>query len=115
MDQRSVQVLTAAVTSADGGYAIEVNGLPLETPEGHPVIVNGERLADAMVAEMLDDEAIDVTRPSLYAFYSVQRDFIDRDPERTVAALVELIAHDFVVHPDARLAPGRSKSPHGRR
>jgi hypothetical protein len=60
-------------------------------------------LAEAMTEELLVDGAVDVTRPSLYAFYSAERDFIAPDPTRTIDTLAELLAHDFLVHPDERL------------
>jgi len=104
MDPRATPIVLATSVPIDGVYAIMVDGQELTTPVGNPVRPDGEALADAMLAELLDDEIADVTRPSLYAFYSAEHDFIRPDPERTIDALVELLAHDYVVHPDERLA-----------
>ncbi len=101
-DPRTVLVLDASIIEADGRASIAVNGERLETPAGNPVDPSIE-LAEAMVEELLADGAVDVTRPSLYAFYSTERDFIAPDPTRTIDTLVELLAHDFLVHPDERL------------
>jgi len=104
MDPRATPIVSAACVALDGIYAVLANGQELRTPAGNPVRPDGEALADAMVDELLEDETADVTRPSLYAFYSAEHDFIRPDPERTIDALVELLAHDYLVHPDERLA-----------
>jgi len=102
MDPRAIRVLGASVIEIDGQATIAVNSERLETPAGNPVEVS-LKLAEAMVEELLGDGAVDVTRPSLYAFYSAERDFIAGDPGRTIDTLVELLAHDYLVHPDAGL------------
>ncbi len=102
LDPRAIRVLNATVIEAGGRSEIAVNGERLTTPAGNPIEVD-EALAQAMVEEFEVDEVVDVTRSSLYAFYSTERDFIAPDPSRTIDALVELLAHDFLVHPDERL------------
>lgn len=94
---------TASVVEQDGRFAVSANSELLLTPAGNPVESASEPLAEAIAEELLADEVADVTRPSLYAFFSAQRDFIEQDPERTIDALVELLGHDFLVHPDTRL------------
>src|SRR5579875_479850 len=102
LDPRAIRVLSASAIDAGATFEIAVNGERLTTPAGNPVEAGGA-LAEAMVEEIEADELVDVTRPSLYAFYSTERDFIAPDPGRTIDALVELLGHDFLVHPDERL------------
>jgi chaperone required for assembly of F1-ATPase len=103
MDPRAIVVSFADVVERSGGFAVWANGEPLTTPAGNPVEVRSEALARALVAELTEDQIADVTRPCMFAFLSAQRDFIEPDPDRTVDALVELLAHDFLLHPDERL------------
>jgi hypothetical protein len=56
-----------------------------------------------MVEEFRDDQFVDVTRASQFSFFSTERDFIASDPGRTIDALLELLGHDYLVHPDERL------------
>jgi chaperone required for assembly of F1-ATPase len=102
LDPRAIRVLTAEEIDAGGRSQIIVNSERLLTPAGNTVDVE-PALAEAMVEEFLADEIVDVTRPSLYTLYSTERDFIAADPSRTIDALVELLAHDYLVHPDERL------------
>lgn len=103
MDPRTIIVDSAAVEQVAGQPAIYVNGEPLRTPAGQLVAPMTVALAEALMEELLADGAADVSVPSLYALLSTQRDFIEPDPEPTVSALVELLAHDFLLHPDPRL------------
>jgi chaperone required for assembly of F1-ATPase len=102
LDPRAIRVVSAAAVDLGGHSELSVNGERLTTPAGNPVFA-GPALAEAMVEEFETDGVVDVTRPSLYAFYSTERDFITADPDRTIDALVQLLAHDFLVHPDAGL------------
>lgn len=108
MDARAIEVTSAQAEERNGEYRVLVNGAPLLTPEGNPVEPPTMELAQALAAELEADGVADVTRPSLYAFYATQRDFIEPDPARTVQALVELLAHDYLLHPD--LEPDRRQA-----
>lgn len=101
-DPRAVLVVAASTIDLGRWCEIAINGERLSTPAGNPVEVAPE-LAEAMVEELVADGIVDVTRPSLYTFYSTERDFIAAEPSRTIDALVELLDHDYLVHPDERL------------
>lgn len=103
MDDRAILVASAGVRPEGGCYVVLVNERPLLTPAGHTVETASQELASALAAELEADGVADVTAPSLYAFFSTQRDFIEPRPERTIDALVELLAHDYLLHPDERL------------
>lgn len=102
VDPRAVLVVEASTLDLGRWCGIAINGERLATPAGNPVEV-APVLAEAMVEEFVADGIVDVTRPSLYAFYSTERDFIAAEPARTIDALVELLGHDYLVHPDERL------------
>jgi chaperone required for assembly of F1-ATPase len=102
VDPRAVPVITAEAIEVGGAAQAIVNGEPLSTPAGNPV-EGSPALIRIMVEEFVEDEIVDVTRPSQYSFFSTEHDFIAANPERTVNALLELIAHDYLVHPDERL------------
>jgi chaperone required for assembly of F1-ATPase len=102
LDPRAVPVVQANVVELGDRAGVAVNGERLETPSNNPVEASPE-LAEAMVEELSEDGFADVTQPSLYAFYSTEHDFIAPDPFRTIDVLVELLGHDYLVHPDERL------------
>lgn len=104
MDARATPVNEARAEPLDERALVLVDGMPLRTPAGLPVEPDTLDLAQAMVAELEADGSADVTAPSLYAFYSTQRDFIDPNPARTVDALVELLDHDYLLHPESHPA-----------
>jgi chaperone required for assembly of F1-ATPase len=103
MDPRAVPVTSAEIDERGERYAILVDRRPLRTPAGAPVETDSRALAVAIAEELEADGVADVTIPSLYAFYSAEHDFIAPDRGRTVDALVELLAHDYLLHPDERL------------
>src|SRR5487761_1772021 len=102
MDSRAIVVNSATLEQTEGQPVIYVNGEPLRTPAGHLAAPKTVALAKALTEELLADGAADVSVPSLYALLSTEQDFIEPDPERTVSALVELLGHDFLLHPDPR-------------
>ena len=103
MDPRAKPGTSATVDETNGFYTVHVNGQGLRTPAGNLVSTDSAELAQAIADELQADGAADVTSPSLYSFFSTQRDFIDPDPDRTVDVLVELLAHDYLLHPDDAL------------
>jgi len=103
MDPRALTVNSAGVEERDGCCVVFANGSPLTTPAGNPVETTSRALAEALADELEADGIADVTVPSLYAFFSTQHDFIEPAPQQTVDALVELLAHDYLLHPDERL------------
>jgi chaperone required for assembly of F1-ATPase len=102
VNARAIPVVSAEAIVFDGPASAIVNGEALTTPAGNPV-QGPFGLIDAMVQEFLEDEFVDVTGASQYSFFSTERDFIAADPGRTIDALLELLAHDYLVHPDERL------------
>ncbi|MGI8552561.1 MAG: hypothetical protein ACR2PL_17495 [Dehalococcoidia bacterium] len=103
MDPRAIPVASARVDGQHGRPYLLVNEQLLMTPGGVPVEPASDELAEEMAWELMRDGMADVTLPSLYAFYSTQCDFIDPAPARTVDALIELLEHDYLLHPDSRL------------
>jgi chaperone required for assembly of F1-ATPase len=102
MDPRAVPIVDASVVAIGGLAGAMLNGERLESPAGN-VVEGPTALLEAMVEEFLEDGVVDVTRPSIYAFHSTTVDYIAADRTRTEDMLVELLAHDYLVHPDDRL------------
>ena len=49
--QRKRFYTSAGVAEADGGFAVTLDGKPIRTPSGRPVIAPRREIADAIVAE----------------------------------------------------------------
>jgi chaperone required for assembly of F1-ATPase len=102
VNPRTIAVVSAEAVETGDSFEAIVNGEPLTTPAGN-AIQGQHALIEAMVEEFREDESVDVTGASQYSFFSTERDFIAADPGRTIEALVELLAHDYLVHPEERL------------
>ena len=95
------RILSTDIRASDGIYGIVVNDVPLLTPKGHPVTVLSWELANAMAEEFMAAGEIDLHRVTLYGLYATQRDFVEDRVEGTVAAILQHLPGDFVLHPDA--------------
>jgi chaperone required for assembly of F1-ATPase len=94
------QINTTDIRADDGTYTVLVNDEPLRTPKGHPVRVLSWELANAMADELMAEGAPDLQRLTLYSLYATQRDFIDDRIDATIAAILQHLPGDFVLHPD---------------
>src|SRR5918996_884548 len=92
---------TTDVRAADGTYTVMVNDMPLRTPKGHPVILLSWDLANALANELMSIGRIDLQQVTLYSLYASQRDFIEARVESTIGVILQHLAGDFVLYPDA--------------
>jgi chaperone required for assembly of F1-ATPase len=94
------QIATTDIRAADGAYTVLVNDEPLRTPKGHAVQLLSWELANAMADELMAAGALDLQRPTLYALYATQRDFIEDRIDATIGAILQHLPGDFALHPD---------------
>jgi chaperone required for assembly of F1-ATPase len=95
------RIETTDIRTSDGIYTVIVNEEPLRTPKGHAVQTLSWDLANAMADELMTEGIPDLQRLSLYTLYATQRDFIDDRIDATIGAVLQHLAGDFVLHPDA--------------
>jgi chaperone required for assembly of F1-ATPase len=94
------QIATTDIRAADGAYTVLVNDEPLHTPKGHAVQVLSWELANAMADELMAAGTLELQRPTLYALYATQRDFVEDRIEATIGAILQHLPGDFALHPD---------------
>jgi len=95
------QIDTTDIRAADGIYTVLVNDEALRTPKGHLVRVLSWELAIAMADELMAEGALDLQRLTLYALYATQCDFIEDRIDAAIAAILQHLPGDFVLHPDS--------------
>jgi chaperone required for assembly of F1-ATPase len=95
------RIETTDIRTSDGIYTVIVNEEPLRTPKGHAVQTLSWDLANAMADELMAEGIPDLQRLNLYTLYATQRDFIDDRIDATIGAVLQHLAGDFVLHPDA--------------
>jgi chaperone required for assembly of F1-ATPase len=94
------QIDTTDIRATDGIYTVLVNDEPLRTPKGHPVQLLSWELANGMADELMAEGVVDLQRLTLYALYATQRDFVEDRIDATIAAILQHLPGDFVLHPD---------------
>jgi chaperone required for assembly of F1-ATPase len=98
------QIDSTDIRAFDGMYTVLVNDAPLYTPKGHPVQVPSWGLANAIADDLMGEGEIDLQRPTLYALYATQRDFVEDRTEATIGAILQHFPNGFELHPDADTA-----------
>jgi chaperone required for assembly of F1-ATPase len=89
----------ADVAAADGGFAVRIDGKPLKTPAGRPVVVPSRPLADAIAAEWHGQGAKpDLNRVPLTRIAATALDRIPPRRDDVVAELTGYAETELVCH-----------------
>jgi len=102
--QLPTSIETTDVRAYESAYTVMINDAPLFTPKGHPVTVSSWDLANAIADDLAEEGTLDLQRVTLYSLYATQRDFIEDRVDATMGAILEHLAGDFALHPDAEAA-----------
>jgi chaperone required for assembly of F1-ATPase len=89
----------AEAAVSEGGYSVVLDGRPVKTPGGQPLVVSTEVLAEAMAAEWMAQ--VEVIRPHTMPLTQLSATVVDKvGPERQVVAdrLVSYAATDLLCY-----------------